>query len=114
MGDAVVARRVDMLSRCAKPYLTRPHLKSCSSNHVQGPSLESPEPWGAARKDNGLIEPSLTSRRHSLPKTSIGERRRQGLQRLLDSPMMQGNISWRRQRQRAFIKSRIEAYGGTP
>jgi hypothetical protein len=79
MGDAVVARRVDRLSRCAKPYLARPHLKSCSSNHVQEPSLESPEPWGAARKDKGLIKPSLTTRRHSLPKISVGERRKQGL-----------------------------------
>src|ERR1700737_4924072 len=98
MGDAVVARRVDMLSRCDKPFLARPNLKSCSSCHVQEPSLESPEPWGAARNDKGLIKPSLTSRRHSLPKASIGEQRRQGLQRLLDSPMMQGDITWRRQR----------------
>ena len=111
MGGAVVARRVDMLSRCDKPYLARPHLNSCSLCHVQEPSLE---PCGAARNDKGLIKPSLTSRRHSLPKASIWEKRRQGLQRLLDSPMMQGDISWRRQRQRVFIKSRIEAYGGTP
>ena len=114
MDNVVVARRVDMLTRYDEPYLARPHLKSCSSCHVQEPSLESPEPCFAARKDKGLIKPSLTSRRHSLPKASIGEQRRQGLQRLLDSPMMQGDISWRRQRQRAFIISRIEAYGGTP
>ena len=58
---------------------------------------------------------SGATRRHSLPKSNIDEVRRQGLQRLLDSPMMQQNDSkWTRQRQRAMLKSRIEAYGRTP
>lgn len=77
--------------------------------------MESPNPCGVLMKAEGLIKPLRSSRRHSLPKASIEDRRKQRLQRLLDSPMMQENDSgWIRQRQRAFIKARIEAYGGTP
>lgn len=54
------------------------------------------------------------SRLHSLPKANVEEQSRRRLQRLLDSPMMQQNDSgWIRQRQRAYIKSRIVALGGT-
>lgn len=82
---------------------------------MQDPSLELPNPCDVLVKEEGLIEPLRRSSRHSLPKASIEERRKQRLQRFLDSPMMQENDSgWTRQRQRAFIRSRIEAYGGTP
>ena len=45
--------------------------------------------------------------------STVDKECRERLQRLLDNPMMQQNdSSWTRQRQRAYIKSRIEALGG--
>jgi hypothetical protein len=82
---------------------------------VQRQPLKSSNPCGLSVDIKGVTKPLSSSRRHSLPKARIEDDRRRRLQRLLDSPMMQENdLGWTRQRQRAFIKSRIVAYGGTP
>ncbi|KAG0605626.1 hypothetical protein M758_9G074500 [Ceratodon purpureus] len=79
------------------------------------PRLRSTTTGSRARKSADSHSKPSSTRRHSLPESSIGDRRRQKLQRLLDSPMMQvEGMSWTHQRQREFVKSRIEAYGGTP
>ncbi|KAG0574077.1 hypothetical protein KC19_VG232200 [Ceratodon purpureus] len=79
------------------------------------PRLRSTTTGSRARKSADSHSKPSSTRHHSLPESSIGDRRRQKLQRLLDSPMMQvEGMSWTRQRQREFVKSRIEAYGGTP
>lgn len=90
-------------------------LPNANLSPLQMPRLRSTTTGSRARKSADSHSKPSSTRRHSLPESSIGDRRRQKLQRLLDSPMMQvEGMSWTRQRQREFVKSRIEAYGGTP
>ncbi|KAG0596341.1 hypothetical protein M758_UG245100 [Ceratodon purpureus] len=115
MSDGLFRKFGGIYSEANTIFIDDSPIKHCQNNSYNIPRLRSTTTGSRARKSADSHSKPSSTRRHSLPESSIGDRRRQKLQRLLDSPMMQvEGMSWTRQRQREFVKSRIEAYGGTP